>query len=140
MCQVISNSLSATRTYKTRALMWVSATDPTLPQLGTLTVLRGRTPTTYLVGFDDADPRAVLLAKQDGHADVYAVRLTPAGQACGCTCPGVPVHRALRPPGRGRHPHRGGGRPRPRGARAGRPPVLGGVPLRRSLSGADEAK
>jgi hypothetical protein len=88
MCQVISNSLPATRTYKTRSLMWVSATDPTLPQLGTLTVLRGRAPTTYLVGFDDADPREVLLAKQDAAADVYAVRLTPAGQACGCTCPG----------------------------------------------------
>lgn len=88
MCQVISNALPATRTYKARSLMWVSAADPTAVHLGTLTVLRGRTPTTYLVGFSDDDPREVLLAKQDGHADVYAVRLTPAGQACGCTCPG----------------------------------------------------
>lgn len=87
MCQVISNALLAMRTYRTRSLMWVGATDPTAVHLGTLTVLRGRTQTTYLVFFDDS-PREVLLAKQDAAADVYAVRLTPAGQTCGCSCPG----------------------------------------------------
>ena len=80
MVTVVSSRLEPTKTYRTRSFAWVSASDPTLPHLGTLTVLRGRTPTTYLVGVSDDDPREVLLAKQDGHADVYAVRLTPAGQ------------------------------------------------------------
>lgn len=92
MCQIVSDALPATKTYKSRSFVWVAAADPTLPQLGALTIVRGRTPTTYLVGYSDDEPRELLLAKQNHAADVWAVRLTPAGTPCGCTCPGFRFH------------------------------------------------
>lgn len=79
-----SGDLPATKTYRTRSWAFVPAADPSLPQLGTLTVCRGRKPTTYLVGFAGGE---LYFAKQDDAADVYAVRFA-SGHPAGCTCPG----------------------------------------------------